>query len=72
MTGNLGDADDESRQEIVDTDHALVVLLKACKLWWSTNARRSALGWAFLVPDDDTILSKAHEGLTLPKNHGVI
>jgi hypothetical protein len=71
IANNLGDAADESHEGILNTDQALVVLLKACKLWWSTNARRSALGWAFLVPDDETILSKAQEGMPMPKNHCV-
>jgi hypothetical protein len=49
----------------------MLTLMTTCNLWWSTNARRSALAWAFLVPDNDEILEKAKGGPMLPKNHGV-
>ncbi len=44
----------------------MLTLMTTCNLWWSTNARRSALAWAFLVPDNEEILEKAKGGLMSP------
>lgn len=51
---------------------ALLVLLHHSLTWWKTNAKRTGLGWAFLVPEDDALIAKAEQGLSLPTNHGVI
>ena len=61
---------DEEPDEESQLANAISHLLVECAKWWSVVAGRTNHSWAFMAPCSD-VLSKASDGLSVPKEHSV-